>query len=140
MSRAALLAAAAAALAAAAAVELAAAAGETRPSGPRRRPALVAGLARLGARIGAPAPPAQLAARLDAAGAPGALRVADVMAVKAAAALLTLPLVLPLAAALPGRLGPLAGGVEPRHVPLQLGPRDAAAATHMDGMERAGLE
>jgi tight adherence protein C len=113
VSRAALLAAAAAALAAAAAVELAAAAGETRPSGPRRRPALVAGLARLGARIGAPAPPAQLAARLDAAGAPGALRVADVMAVKAAAALLTLPLVLPLAAALPGRLGPLAALTAP---------------------------
>jgi tight adherence protein C len=113
MSGAALLAATAAALAAGGAVELAAAVGEARPAGRRRRPALVAALARVGARLGAPAPPAELAARIDAAGAPGALRVADVMAVKAATGLLTLPPALPIAAALPGRLGAVAAVAAP---------------------------
>jgi tight adherence protein C len=114
MSAAALLAAVAAALATAGAVDLAAALGEHRGAVPRpRRHALVAVLARLGRHLGAPAPPADLATRIEAAGAPDALRVADVMAIKAAAALLTLPLVLPLAAGLPGRLGPVAAVAAP---------------------------
>ena len=112
MSVAALLAAVAAALAAAAAVDLAAALGERRAARPRRT-ALVAVLARIGRHLGAPAPPAELAARIEAAAAPEALRVPDVMAVKAAAALLTLPVMLPLTAALPGRLGPVAAIAAP---------------------------
>jgi tight adherence protein C len=112
VSGAALLAAVAAALAAAAAVDLAAALGERRAARPRR-PTLLAVLARMGRHLGAPAPPAELAARIDAAGAPAGLRVADVMAIKAAAALLTLPVALPLAAALPGRLGPVAAVAAP---------------------------
>jgi tight adherence protein C len=108
----AVLAAVAAALAAAAAVDLAAALGERRAARPR--PAtLLAALARVGRHLGAPAPPAELAARIDAAGAPAGLRVADIMAIKAAAALLTLPVALPLAAALPGRLGPVAAVAAP---------------------------
>ena len=78
----------------------------TRPA-VRRRGALVAALGRLGARLGAPAPPADLARRLAAAGAPSSLRVGDVMAVKAGAALVALLAALPLAAAAPGRLGPV---------------------------------
>jgi tight adherence protein C len=107
VSGAALLAAAAAALAAAGVVDLAAALGERRPraNGTRRRPALVDAVARLGRRLGAPAPPADLERRIAAAGAPASLRVADVMAVKAGAALLALVVALPVAAALPGRLG-----------------------------------
>jgi tight adherence protein C len=112
VSGAALLAAAAAALAAGAAVDLAAALGERR-AGRRRRATLLAVLARVGRHLGAPEPPAELSARIDAAGAPAALRVADVMAIKAAAALLTLPVALPLAAALPGRLGPVAAVAAP---------------------------
>jgi tight adherence protein C len=112
VSGAALLAAAAAALAAAAAVDLAAALGERRAAR-QRRPALLGALARVGRHLGAPAPPAELAARIDAAGAPAALRVADVMAIKAAAALLVLPVALPVAAALPGRLGPVAAVAAP---------------------------
>jgi tight adherence protein C len=109
MSGAALLAAAAAALAAAGIVELAAAASEARSArGRRRRPALVALVARVGRRLGAPAPPADLERRLAQAGAPASLRVADVMAIKAGAAVLAFVTVLPLAAALPGRLGPVA--------------------------------
>ena len=41
------------------------------------------------------------------------MRVADVMAVKAGAALLALVVTLPLAAALPGRLGPVAAVAAP---------------------------
>jgi tight adherence protein C len=111
MSFAALLAAAAAALAAAGAVELAAALGDRRAAANgvrRRRPALVTAVARLGRRLGAPAPPADLERRIAAAGAPASLRVADVMAVKAGTALLALVVALPVAAALPGRLGLLA--------------------------------
>jgi tight adherence protein C len=106
MSAAVLLAAAAAALGAAGIVDVAAALGERR-AGSVRRVALVAVLARVGRRVGAPAPPAALAARIEAAGAPGGLRVGDVMAIKAATALLTLPLALALGATLPGRLGPV---------------------------------
>jgi tight adherence protein C len=109
VSGAALLAAAAAALAVAGVVDLAAALGERRAAGGRgRRPALVAAVARLGRRLGAPAPPADLERRIAAAGAPASLRVSDVMAVKAGAALLALVVALPLVAALPGRLGPVA--------------------------------
>ena len=107
MSPAPLLAAAAAALAAAGVVDLAAVIGE-RGGRPRRRPAVVTALARVGRRLGAPAPPADLERRIAASGAPPSLRVADVMAVKAGAALVALLAALPLAAALPGRLGPVA--------------------------------
>jgi tight adherence protein C len=107
VSGAALLAAVAAASAAAGVVDLAAALGERRP-GRARRPALLAVVARLGRRLGAPAPPADLERRIAAAGASPSLRVADVMAIKAGAALLALVMVLPLAAALPGRLGVVA--------------------------------
>ncbi len=103
----------AAVLAAGGVVELAAAASAAgrpahgdRPRGRhRRRAALVAGLARIGRRLGAPAPPADLARRIDAAGGPASSRVGDVMAVKAGAGLTALLAALPLAAALPGRLG-----------------------------------
>jgi tight adherence protein C len=105
VSRALVLTVLAAALAAGGVVELAAAARSGRPR--RRRDALAAALARLGRRLGAPAPPADLARRMQAAGAPAPLRVADLMAIKAGAALAALPVALPLAAALPGRLGPV---------------------------------
>jgi tight adherence protein C len=113
VSGAALLAAAAAALAAAGIVDLAAAVGEGRSGRGRRRPALVALVARVGRRLGAPAPPADLERRLAQAGAPASLRVADVMAVKAGAAVLGFVTALPLAAALPGRLGPVAAVAAP---------------------------
>jgi tight adherence protein C len=112
MTRAALLAAIAAVLAASAIVDLAAVVG-ARGARRRRRPALVAALARLGRRLGAPAPPADLERRIAAAGASPSLRLADVMAVKAGAALLAFLVVLPLAAALPGRLGPVAAVAAP---------------------------
>jgi tight adherence protein C len=108
---AALLAGVAAVLAAAGVVELAAAAGER--SACRRRPPLVAALARIGRRLGAPAPPADLDGRLDAAGRPASLRVGDVMAIKAGAAVLALLGALPVAAVLPGRLGPVAAVAAP---------------------------
>jgi tight adherence protein C len=114
VSGAALLAAVAAALAAAGIVDLAAALGERRAGRPARtRPTAVAVLARVGRRLGAPAPPADLERRLAAAGAPASVRVADVMAVKASAALLGLLCALPVAAALPGRLGPVAAVAAP---------------------------
>ncbi len=53
------------------------------------------------------APPADLRARVAAAGAPGGLGPREVMAIKAAAAAIGAGLGLPLAAAAPGRLGPL---------------------------------
>jgi tight adherence protein C len=98
VSGAALLAAAAAALAAAGIVDLAAALGERRRARPARRPALLELVARVGRRLGAPAPPADLERRIAAAGAPPSLRVADVMAIKAGAALLAFVASLPLAA------------------------------------------
>jgi tight adherence protein C len=106
-----MLAGVAAVLAAAGIVELAAAAGERTAR--RRRPAFVTALAQLGRRLGAPAPPADLDRRLDAAGRPASLRVGDVMAIKAGAALLALPGALPVAALLPGRLGPVAAIAAP---------------------------
>jgi tight adherence protein C len=94
-------------LAAAGVVEIAAAAGEARGSR-RRRGALLAGLAGLGRRLGAPAPPVDLPRRMEAAGLPPSVRVGDLMAVKVGAALAALLGALPLAAALPGRLGAVA--------------------------------
>ncbi|MEA2284069.1 MAG: tight adherence protein [Solirubrobacteraceae bacterium] len=99
-----LLAVLAAVLAAAGVVELTAAAGEGRAS-PRRGSRVLAALAGVGRRLGAPAPPGDLGRRIEAAGLPVSVRVGDVMAVKAGAALVALLGALPAAAALPGRLG-----------------------------------
>jgi tight adherence protein C len=107
MTAALVLAVTAAVIAAAGVAEMAAAAGEAR-SGRGRGRVLLQGLARLGRRLGAPAPPADLERRLAAAGLPPSVRVGDVMAVKAAAALVALLAGLPVAAAMPGRLGPVA--------------------------------
>ena len=105
----------AAALAAVGVAELAA----SRARRPARHRAL-AWLAAAGRRLGPLAPPTDLAARLVAAGEPLRLTVADVMAVKAGAALAGLLAAGPLAAALPGRLplvatvaGPVAGFLAP---------------------------
>jgi tight adherence protein C len=68
------------------------------------RPRIVAALTALGRRLGAPAPPGDLRVRIEAAGSPGGVGVGDVMALKAAAALVALLGGAPLAAALPGRL------------------------------------
>jgi tight adherence protein C len=73
-----------------------------------RRAALLALLARLGRRLGAPAAPRDLDARLAAAGRPLGLRASDVAAARAGAAALGLALALPLGSLLPGRLGLLA--------------------------------
>jgi tight adherence protein C len=115
MSAALLLAVAAAVLAAAGVVELAGAVVGARgvtPDGRRRgrssrRRLLASHLAALGRRAGGPAPPPDLAHRLDAAGVRSGVGAADVMAVKCGAAPLGLLLALPLGAAVPGRLGPL---------------------------------
>ena len=55
-----------------------------------------------------PAAPRDLGRRLDAAGAPPTVAVAELMALKGGAALVALAAALPLAAVLPGRLGPVA--------------------------------
>jgi len=94
-------------------LDLAAVLAEARASGPaavRRRWAtgVVGALKRIGARVGAPAAPASLAARIEAAGRPLNLGVADVMAVKGGGALVALVGGAPIAAALPGRLPLLA--------------------------------
>jgi tight adherence protein C len=107
-----LLAVAAAVLAAAGVVEFAAVAGEGR-STRRRGGALLAALAGLGRRLGAPTPPGDLSRRIDAAGLPASVRIGDVMAVKAGAALVALLTAVPVAAALPGRLGPVAAVAAP---------------------------
>lgn len=109
MTPAALLAGLAGVAAAAGIVELAAALGATRTMHAVRVPvALLSALAGLGRRVGAPAPPGDLAARLAAAGAPWGLSVSDVMSIKGGAALLGLLGAMPLGAALPGRLPLLA--------------------------------
>jgi tight adherence protein C len=126
VTRALVLAVAAAACAAAAIVELAAARSGASNVGPTpwrggktdvRAPgeALAPGgarvsavLARLGRRTGVPAAPRDLGRRLDAAGAPPTVAVAELMALKCGAALVALAAALPLAAVLPGRLGPVA--------------------------------
>lgn len=125
MSPAAVTAAAAGAAAAAALVVLIEAHG-AEPDAARRRARRVraARMARplvsLGRRIGAPAPPSDLATRLAAAGSPLGLGVSEVAALKAAAGALTLVLGAPLALSLPGRLPavalpalPLAGFLAP---------------------------
>jgi len=100
-----LLGAAAGACAAAAIADLAALASTTRRGRPRLPVAGLRLLARLGRRAGAPAAPADLAARLAAAGRPLGMTAADVMAVKAGGALAALLVAVPLGAGLPGRLG-----------------------------------
>lgn len=102
-----LLAGAAGVCAAGAIVELAA----VRAAAPtdRRRRArtrrLVALLAHVGRRTGAPAPPGDLAARVAAAGDPLGLTLPDVMALKCGAAAAGALLALGLGALAPGRLG-----------------------------------
>ncbi|HEV7460447.1 MAG TPA: type II secretion system F family protein [Solirubrobacteraceae bacterium] len=125
MTAAAVLAAGAGALVAVALVDVAAAlaARRARPAravGTRRRPVVVAALVRLGRRLGSPAAPADLDARIEAAGRPLGLDARDVMAAKGAGGLAALFGGAPLAAALPGRLPlvaaiglPLAGFVAP---------------------------
>jgi tight adherence protein C len=103
VSFAALLALAASGCAAGAVVELAAA-----PARKRRRGAPAALLGALGRRIGAPRPAADLAERIDAAGAPLGLRAADVVAIKGGAAVVAPLAALPVSLALPGRLPLLA--------------------------------
>jgi len=97
------LAAAAGILEAAAAVAAARASGATRRGG-RVAGGLVSVVARLGRGVGAPAPPRDLGARLDSAGSPLGLAVADVMGLKGGAAVLGLLLGAPVAGAMPGRL------------------------------------
>jgi tight adherence protein C len=114
MSRALVLAPLAAALAGAAIVELASAAAVAR-SRPRRhgRRSTAGALAAVGRRLGLPSPPADLGRRMQAAGLAASAGVADLMAVKAGAALVALLVMLPVAAALPGRLGPVAALAAP---------------------------
>jgi tight adherence protein C len=117
LTRALVLAVAAAVLAAGGIVELAAAGvrgrgarassaerGRSAHAAPRS-PRRLAALARLGARLGVAAAPDDLARRLDAAGAPAAITIADVVAVKWGAAVAAGLAALPAAAILPGRLG-----------------------------------
>jgi tight adherence protein C len=125
VTAAAALAAAAGAVAAAASVDVGGwlAARRARPARVMRRTRggmLVAALVRLGRRLGAPAAPDDLDARLEAAGSPLGLDARDVMAAKGAGALAALLAGAPLAAALPGRLPflaavglPLAGFLAP---------------------------
>ena len=110
MTRALALAVLAAACAAAGIVELAAAGVRTGRGEGRRRAGgrAPAALARLGRRIGVPAAPHDLARRLDAAGAPATVVVAEVMALKCGAAVAAFAAALPAAALLPGRLGTVA--------------------------------
>jgi tight adherence protein C len=122
VTRAVLLAVGAAVLASAGIVELAGAGlrgrrgpaaragSESRSRAARRRASrrLPAVLARLSTRLGVPAAPEDLARRLDAAGAPPGLAVAEVMALKCGAALAAGLAALPAAAVLPGRLGVVA--------------------------------
>jgi tight adherence protein C len=80
------------------------------PAAPRARAwaAALALLARIGRRVGAPAAPRELDARLAAAGRPLGLRASDAIAAKGGAGALGLALALPLGSLLPGRLGLLA--------------------------------
>jgi tight adherence protein C len=81
-------------------------AARARASRPRGRRASRGGaaLARLGRRIGAPAPPRDLVARLAAAGVPATVGAADVMAAKAGGAVVAALAAVPPAGALPARL------------------------------------
>ncbi len=111
MTRAVLLAWLAGACAAGGAAELAVllarrgGAGQVRSA---RGRALLRLLARLGRRVGAPAAPGDLRARLAAAGSPFGLRPGDVMAIKGGAVALAFAGALLLGALLPGRLALLA--------------------------------
>ena len=106
-----------------------------RSRGRRRQTSLVGLLVAGGSRVRAVrtlAPPADLGARLAAAGAPAGLGVREVMALKAALAAIGAGLALPLAVAAPGRLGavvvlvgPAAGFLAPD---LWLGRRAGARA------------
>src|SRR3954451_753619 len=107
MSVAALLALAAGACAAWAVVELASA--PARP--PRGRGAMVGWLAALRRRVGAARPAADLAERIDAAGAPFGLSAADVVAIKGGGAVVAPLAALPLALATPGRLAVIFLGI-----------------------------
>lgn len=100
MTPAVLLAVAAGACAAGAVVEFA-----SVPPRPRRRGLLAGVLAALGRRVGTPRPTEDLAARLDAAGAPLGLRPADVVAIKGGAAIVVPLATLAITMALPGKLG-----------------------------------
>ncbi len=107
MSGAVVLALLAGALTAAALVELSARAPRRgRERSPRR--SAIALLAALGRRLGVPAVPAALDARLLAAGRPLGLSAGDAMALKGGAAALGLALAPLPASMLPGRLGPAA--------------------------------
>lgn len=101
MSGTALIAGLAAALAVAGIAELAALGGGRRVA---PRLAAVALLARIGRRVGAPAAPRDVRARLLAAGRPLGLRAGDLMAIKAGATVLALLVAPALGAVLPGRL------------------------------------
>jgi tight adherence protein C len=85
-------------------VVLAASRARAASRGPTRASRWGAALARLGRRVGAPAPPRDLAARLAAAGMPGSVGAADAMAAKAGAGIVGVLLTVPLAGALPVRL------------------------------------
>ena len=100
MSVAVLLALAAGACAAGAVVELA----RSAPRPTRRRRPLVRLLAALGRRVGVPRPAADLAERIDAAGAPLGLAASDVVAIKGGAAAVAPLAAMPVALAMPGRL------------------------------------
>jgi len=110
MTGATLLAGVAGVLAAAGLADVAAVVAERRASGARTRKAPArparcgAALARLGRRIGPPAPPRDLAARLAAAGLPATVRAADVMAAKAGGAVVAALAAAPPAGALPARI------------------------------------
>lgn len=113
MSRATLLAAVAGALGGWAGLELLLATGVPRRRtghghGHGRESRTMTVLVRLGRRVGAPAAPLDLTARLLGAGSPLGLGVSDVMAAKGAGAVLGVVAAVPLAAALPGRLGVVA--------------------------------
>jgi tight adherence protein C len=114
MTRALLLAPLAAAFAAAAIVELAGVVATARAR-PRRAARIVpaGALAALGRRLGLPSPPVDLARRIQAAGLPASVGVADVMAVKAGGALVALLAAGAPVTALPGRLGPVLALVAP---------------------------
>ncbi len=73
-----------------------------------RRSLLAVRLTSVGRRLGGPAPPVDLARRLDAAGVRAGIRPGDVMALKCGAALAGLVAAMPVASLLPGRLGPVA--------------------------------
>ena len=81
--------------------------GRRSRDGPRRS-LFAARVAWLGRRLGGPAPPVDLARRLEAAGVRASVRPGDVMALKCGAAVTGLVAAIPVAALLPGRLGPVA--------------------------------